>query len=61
MLTIENCHLFQGVLPWQYLSLSHWEIAELMYANLQQILAQYEVCDIIQLQSILSLRIKTHA
>ena len=38
MLTIVNCRLFQGVLSWQYLNLSHWEIAELMYANYSKLL-----------------------
>ena len=37
MLTVVNCCLFQGVLPWQYLKLSHWEIAELMYANYRKL------------------------
>ena len=33
----------QGILPKDYLNMSDWEKAELMYANLQQILAQYQV------------------
>ena len=40
------CWLLQGMLPKDYLNLSDWEKAELMYANLQQILAQYQVYDI---------------